>query len=115
MIIENTGLNGVKSDLAFLDEVTTDLGFIRWQWEYYRATYDYKIEDAKSKNEYLLRINTRVEVGKLERPDSILNIEQVYIGRVTFPHGLEYTSPVPQAVLDEANRKLTELKKKLEQ
>ncbi|MFD0867632.1 YugN-like family [Chlamydia abortus] len=115
MIIENTGLNGMKSDLAYLDKVTSEVGFVRWQWEYYRATYDYKIEDAKSGETYFLRINTRVEIGKLERPDTILNIEQVYIGRATFPHGLEYTSPIPQAVLDLAKRKLTELKAKLEQ
>ncbi|GIP20345.1 MULTISPECIES: YugN family protein [Paenibacillus] len=112
MIFENTGLDGIKSDLAYLDESAEKVGFIRWQWEYYRATYDYKIED--NNNEYFLRINTRAVEGKLERPDAVLAIEAVYMGRATFPHGLEYESPIPSDVLSKANQKLTELKKLLE-
>ncbi|USB34592.1 YugN family protein [Paenibacillus sp. YPG26] len=112
MIFENTGLDGIKSDLAYLDESAEKVGFVRWQWEYYRATYDYKIEDNNS--EYFLRINTRALEGKLERPDTVLAIEAVYMGRATFPHGLEYESPIPSQVLSKANQKLTELKKLLE-
>lgn len=112
MIFENTGLDGIKSDLAYLDESAEKVGFVRWQWEYYRATYDYKIEDNNS--EYFLRINTRALDGKLERPDTVLAIEAVYMGRATFPHGLEYESPIPSQVLSHANQKLNELKKLLE-
>ncbi|MNH77043.1 YugN-like family protein [compost metagenome] len=112
MIFENTGLDGIKSDLAYLDESAEKVGFVRWQWEYYRATYDYKIED--NSNEYFLRINTRALEGKLERPDTVLAIEAVYMGRATFPHGLEYESPIPSQVLSKANQKLNELKKLLE-
>lgn len=112
MIFENTGLDGIKSDLAYLDESAEKVGFVRWQWEYYRATYDYKIEDNNS--EYFLRINTRALEGKLERPDTVLAIEAVYMGRATFPHGLEYESPIPSQVLSKANQKLNELKKLLE-
>ena len=65
MIFENTGLDGLHSDLAYLDECAEKVGFIRWQWEYYRATYDLKIED-KNQAEYFLRINTRAVEGKLE-------------------------------------------------
>lgn len=112
MIVENTGLNGLQSDLAYLDESAEKVGFIRWQWEYYRATYDYKIEF--NNDEYFLRFNTRVVEGKLERPDSILAIEAVYIGRATFPHGLEYESEVPASVMNIANSKLSQLKQLLE-
>ncbi|MNM68381.1 YugN-like family protein [compost metagenome] len=112
MIVENTGLDGLKSDLAYLDESAEKVGFIRWQWEYYRATYDYKIEF--NNEEYFLRINTRVIEGKLERPDTILAIEAVYMGRATFPHGLEYESEIPASVMQTANQKLSELKQLLE-
>ncbi|MNO68556.1 YugN-like family protein [compost metagenome] len=112
MIVENTGLDGLKSDLAYLDESAEKVGFIRWQWEYYRATYDYKIEF--NNEEYFLRINTRVIEGKLERPDTILAIEAVYMGRATFPHGLEYESEIPASVMQIANNKLSELKQLLE-
>ncbi|WP_106768200.1 YugN family protein [Paenibacillus faecalis] len=114
MIFENTGLDGLKSDLAYLDESAEKVGFIRWQWEYYRATYDFKIEDKKSDAEYFLRINTRAVEGKLEKPDAVLQIEAVYLGRATFPHGLEYETPAPQPVLDVATKKLQELKLLLE-
>lgn len=113
MIIENSGLIGLKSDLAHLDHVTQKLGFVRWQWEYNRATYDLKIEDRATSSEYYLRINTRVESGKLESPHAILYVKDVYIGRATFPHGLDYQSPIPDQVLKTAQQKLAELKKEL--
>lgn len=109
MIFKNTGLDGLKSDLAYLDESAEKVGFIRWQWEYYRATYDYKIEDESTKSEYFVRINTRVVDGKLEKPDSILAVEAVYLGKATFPHGLDYDSSVPQPVVKLANQKLQQL------
>lgn len=112
MIVENSGLDGLKSDLAYLDESAEKVGFIRWQWEYYRATYDYKIEFEQ--DEYFLRINTRAVEGKLERPDTVLAIEAVYMGRATFPHGLEYESEVPAQVMKTASARLAELKQLLE-
>lgn len=113
MIIEAPGLKGMKSDLAHLDEVAGKLGFVRWQWEYYRATYDLKFEDKASKSEYFLRVNTRVESGKLESPYAILVIEDTYIGKTSFPHGLDYEAPIPDSILKSANQKLQELKKLL--
>lgn len=113
MILENTGLNGLKSDLAHLDESAESLGFVRWQWEYTRATYDLKLPDNDSKNDYYLRVSTRAVEGKLERPDAILQIEAVYIGRATFPHGLEYESPVPQPIMAEASKRVEQLKQLL--
>lgn len=113
MIIENTGLNGIKAELSHLDAATGSLGFVRWQWEYYRATYDCKFEDTANNAEYYLRINTRAVEGKLENPYAVLVIEDVYIGRATFPHGLDYNAPIPDAVLNAAKQKLADLKQKL--
>ncbi|TVY08722.1 YugN family protein [Paenibacillus cremeus] len=113
MIIENSGLKGMSSDLAHLDESMEQLGFVRWQWEYYRATYDLKIEDKANREDYFLRINTRAESGKLESPHAVLSVEAVYIGRATFPHGLDYNSAIPDSILKAANGKLAELKSKL--
>lgn len=113
MIIENTGLSGLKSDLAHLDDVTTKLGFVRWQWEYYRATYDLKFEDLTNQAEYFLRVNARVESGKLENPHAILYLEDAYMGKATFPHGLDYSSPIPDAILKAAKQKLAKLNQEL--
>ncbi|MDQ0112967.1 YugN family protein [Paenibacillus harenae] len=113
MIIENTGLNGVKSELYHLDESAEKVGFVRWQWEYYRATYDLKLEDRVNGNDYFLRINTRAVEGKLESAHAVLVIEAVYIGRATFPHGMEYESPIPQAIMNTATQRIEQLKQLL--
>ena len=110
MIIEQTGLNGVTSDLEHLDESAEKLGFVRWQWEYNRATYDLKLEDKANGDDYYLRISTRAVEGRLESPDAILKIEHVYIGKATFPHGLDYEAPIPAPILDTAKQRLSELK-----
>ncbi|WP_127531506.1 YugN family protein [Paenibacillus kobensis] len=113
MIIENTGLNGMTSDLGHLDESAEKLGFVRWQWEYTRATYDLKLEDNASRETYFVRFNTRAVEGKLENPNAVLSIEAVYLGRATFPHGLDYESQVPQQILNIANQRLEQLRKLL--
>jgi hypothetical protein len=113
VIIETTNLKGLKSDLAHLDEVTSQLGFVRWQWEYYRATYDLKIEDKTNREEYFLRVNARVESGKLESPYAILYLEEAYIGKTSFPHGLDYEAPIPDEINKVANQKLTQLQQLL--
>ncbi|WNQ13645.1 YugN family protein [Paenibacillus aurantius] len=113
MIIENAGLKGLKSDLAHLDEVTEKLGFFRGQWESYRATYDYKMTDKNGTDEYYLRINSRVESGKLENPYSILVLTETYIGKTSFPHGLDYDAPIPPSILKEAQDKIAKLKQLL--
>ncbi|GEM_PF-99273 len=109
MIIEDAIINGIQTDLAYLDEVTLKLGFVRWQWEYRRATYDFKMEEDEGKDAYYLRINTRAVEGKLESPDAILRIEAVYMGKATFPHGLDYDTPIPDHVLQKARKKIIEL------
>jgi hypothetical protein len=113
MILEHHGFEQTSVELAQLDEAAEVAGFLRWQWEYYRATYDHQIADPEKKADYFLRINTRVTKGKLEDPEAELAVTDVYIGRATFPHGVDYTSPIPQAILDEARLKLKALKKAL--
>lgn len=111
MIIEQSGLKGIKSELNHLDEVSSKLGFVRWQWEYYRATYDYRIENDN--DEYFLRVNTRAIDGKLESPHAVLVVEDAYIGITTFPHGLNYEIDVPKHVMSEATNKLQQLQQQL--
>jgi len=113
MIIENTGLNGVQSELEHLDDSAEQAGFVRWQWEYYRATYDLKLSDSASGHDYFLRMNTRAVEGKLESPHAVLKIESIYIGRATFPHGMEYESPIPGPIMNTAMQRLEQLKQLL--
>lgn len=113
MILDNSGLKGIKADLAHLDKATTKVGFFRWQWEYTRATYEYKIEDKVNKENYYVRFNTRAIEGKLESPSAVLVIEDAYLGRATYPHGLDYDSPLPDAIVKQSQQKLAELKEQL--
>ncbi|WP_309121372.1 YugN family protein [Paenibacillus sp.] len=113
MIIDDSGLKGLQAELADLDQSSEKLGFVRWQWEYYRATYDLKIEDQPNREDYYLRINTRAVEGKLENPSAVLAVEDVYLGRASFPHGLDYESPIPDAILKNAKQKLAALKQLL--
>ncbi len=113
MIIENSGLNGVQTELHHMDTVTEKAGFVRGQWDYYRATYDLKLHDRTSGSDFYLRINTKVVEGKLERPYALLEVEHVFIGRATFPHSLEYESPVPGHIMDTVNQRLQQVTKAL--
>ena len=113
MIIENTGLEGLNSELSYMDAVMDKLGFVRWQWEYYRATYDHQIADPDGGTAYFLRVNTRVLEGKLESPNAILTTEAVYLGKAVFPHGVDYNADIPNSVLQIANKKLEQLQKEL--
>lgn len=113
MIIEDVEIKGLVSELAFLDEVTTKLGFVRWQWEYTRATFDLKIEEKAENADYYLRVNARATQGKLESPYAVLVLEAAYIGKGTFPHGLDYDSPIPEPILRFSRQKLFELHREL--
>lgn len=111
MIIDDNGYKGLQSELGYLDEVAEKIGFIRWQWENYRATYDYEIQHGE--DTYYLRVNTRAVEGMLESPRAVLEIEVAYVGRATYPLGLEYDDPIPAPVLKASQVKLNELKAKL--
>lgn len=113
MIIEAPKIKGIKATLDRLDEAASSLGFVRWQWEYYRATYDFKYEDPSTGEDYYLRVNARVESGKLESPYAVLRLEDAYVGKATFPHGLDYNAPIPEAVLKTSKQKLQELERRL--
>ncbi|MFD2670222.1 YugN family protein [Marinicrinis sediminis] len=109
MILENK-TKGLKSELSHLDAVMEQAGFVRWQWEYYRATYDYKMIDNDAKHDYFLRINTRVVEGKLESPSAVLVIEEAYLGVATFPHGVNYDEAViPAPYVKQAQQKIESL------
>jgi hypothetical protein len=113
LIIEDNGLKGIRTELVDLDNHSEKIGFVRWQWEYYRATYDVKLEDKPNNAEYFLRINARAIEGKLENPAAVLVIEDVYVGKATFPHGLDYDSPIPDLIVKNAKQKLAALKQLL--
>lgn len=111
MIIEGTGLEGKEITLEQLDEIASELGFVRWSWDYKRATYDYKYEDQKSGHTFYLRVPVVCLKGEIEDEpnESLLQFHEPYIGRHLHPHGFDYDFNFPSTVLDNAKRKLKNL------
>jgi len=111
MVIKETGIGGTEITLAELDHVMDELGFVRWAWDYNHATYDLKLVDKG--NTYYLRVQANVVEGGLEDPDTLLKLEEPFLGKHLFPHGLDYDAAMPDSVTDNAKRKLSSLKDKL--
>lgn len=118
MKIEGTGLEEKEIKIMELDEEARELGFVRWSWDYKRATYDYKYEDKKSGETFYLRLPAVVIKGEIEdevkeHNDALLKVGQPYIGRHTYPHGLDYEYDFPKYILDDAKKRLEKLSSKI--
>ncbi|WP_202081019.1 YugN family protein [Caldalkalibacillus salinus] len=111
MKIEETGLEGKEVTVHDFDHAADDLGFVRWAWDYKRATYDFKYEDKKQGEIYYLRVPATSIKGEIEEEgsDSVLKIGTPYIGRHTYPHGLDYEYNFPKKILDDAKKRLENL------
>lgn len=74
---------------------------------------DLRLQIREGNDTYYLRINTRAVEGKLENPHAVLAIEDAYIGKAAYPHGVDYNAPIPDRVLQTAKSKLDQLKSAL--
>lgn len=111
MVIKDTGIGTKEVFFADLEHYMSELGFDRGAWDYKHATYDYKIQDKG--NVFYLRIEANVTEGKLEDSHSVLKLDEPYMGKHLFPHGLDYDYPMPDSVVQTAKRKLQMLNEKL--
>jgi len=111
MVIKDTGVGTKEVFFADLEHYMSELGFDRGAWDYKHATYDYKIQDKG--NVFYLRIEANVAEGKLEDSHSVLKLDEPYMGKHLFPHGLDYDYPMPDSVVQTAKRKLQMLNEKL--
>jgi len=116
MKFEGTNLDGKQLTLIDLDHVMEQLGFVRWAWDYKRATYDYKFEDHKSGHTFYLRIPAVCLKGEIqdEPNESVLEIGEPYIGRHLHPHGFDYEFKFPNTILDNAKRKLEAVSREIQ-
>lgn len=111
MVIKETGIGSKEVFFADLEHYMSDLGFDRGAWDYKHATYDYKIDDKG--NTYYLRIEANVLKGKLEDSHAELKLEEPFIGKHLFPHGIDYDCNMPDSVVQTAKRKLQMLNEKI--
>lgn len=121
MILHDTGIEGTELTLGELDHVLQEIGFIRWAWDYDHATYDYKYEiegsaDAKAKNDvYYLRVTGHALDGVIENGETVLKLHEPYMGKTIFPHGIDYNAEIPKNIMEDAKKRLSQLKSKLDE
>lgn len=120
MILHDSGIDGKVIDMRDVDNVLEDLGFIRWGWDYDYATYDYKYEivdscpEAKAKNDiYYLRITGDAVEGNVLHGRAVLRLWDPYVGKATFPHGVDYDAEVPPFIMNKIKQKVQEASQKL--
>jgi hypothetical protein len=112
MILTDVKTKGIRKEFGELEKLMTDLGFIRWSWDYGKATYDLKY--TLDGIDYYLRLTGRV-VGdkKLEHKKALLELDHPKFVRHFFPHGLDENAEVPEGLKEEVNAKLAALEEAL--
>lgn len=110
MILNDAKTIGVKKEFGELEQLMKGMGFVRWSWDYGKATYDYKMT-LDGVDYYLCLRGVVVNNKRLEHPKALLKLEQPYFARHFFPHGLDKEAEVPAGLQDEVNAKLVELTK----
>lgn len=115
MILENSDLEGKTVQFSVLEHIAGSLGLVRdGQWDYERATYDYKFENMITGDVYYLRVPTIAVEGMIEQSDAVLKIGTPYVGKHYYPHGVEYDEDFPDDIVKTCNEKLKQLSDKLE-
>lgn len=112
MILNEAKTKGIKKEFGELEKLMKGLGFVRWSWDYRKATYDYRLSNDGV--DYYLRLRGTVINDKaLEHSKALLELETPVFVRHFFPHGLDENAEVPEALKDQVNEKLAELEKAL--
>ncbi|SFI98676.1 YugN family protein [Thermoflavimicrobium dichotomicum] len=112
MIFHEAKTKGIKKQFKELETIMKQLGFVRWSWDYEKATYDLKYT-ADGVDYYLRLRGTVVNDKALEHPQAILEMGTPVFVRHFFPHGLDDSVEVPPALESQVKEKLAELEKAL--
>ncbi|MDG4655807.1 YugN family protein [Ectobacillus antri] len=89
MKLNGTELDEQIVDFSRLTEIMNDYGFVlAGQWDYERATYDYKFELLK--DVYYLRVQAYAIEGDLGGRHARVKLLTPLLGKHYYPHGVEY-------------------------
>jgi hypothetical protein len=112
---DNTGIDDVVVPFPVLENMMDVVGLIRGShWDYDRATYDFKFEEAHNGNVYYLRVPAVAVKGEIEKRDCIVKLGTPYIGRYYYPHGVEYyDEEFPEHILTTCEDRLSKLNEAL--
>jgi YugN-like family len=115
MKFENTGLEGLRADLNYLDDVLPRFGLIReGQWDYERVTYDRKFE-LKEGTFYLRVFGFAVE-GDVGAHKATIQLMTPLLGKHYYPHGVEYgeNENFPKSLVNQCEKILADVKAEIE-
>lgn len=112
-MVINTEIAGKELTLSELNHVLEAEGFVRWAWDYEHITYDYKLIDNSTKTTYYLRVQANLVEGHTEDHEAVLKLEEPFIGKHLFPHGIDYDAVIPSAIMNKAKERLAAVKGKL--
>lgn len=117
MKLESTGIENTVIDLHSLDHITAKHAFIRaGQWDYERATYDYKIGSNEKNVTYYIRIMAHAEEGDVDSRTAIVKLLTPLLGKHYYPHGVEYGEEenFPESIVERANTLLAKVAEELQ-
>jgi hypothetical protein len=116
MKFEEVGLSGKTVQFSVLEHLLSDLGFVlAGQWDYERATYDYKFEDMVTGDVYYLRVQGIAVEGEIPNKYAQVKLLTPLLGKYYYPHGVEYgDEEFPKNILEQSKRKLQAFSEALE-
>ncbi|MGF7533326.1 YugN family protein [Bacillus mexicanus] len=84
-----SGLEGVKAELSWLDDLMESKGLVRaGQWDYERVTYDKKFSTVEGT--FYLRIQGIATEGDIGSGRAVIQLMSPLLGKHYYPHGVEY-------------------------
>ncbi|BAC13400.1 YugN family protein [Oceanobacillus iheyensis] len=117
MKLENTGIENTVIDIQSLDHITAKHAFIRaGQWDYERATYDYKIGSNEKNVTYYIRIMAHSKEGDVDKRSAVVTLLPPLVGKHYYPHGVEYGDgeDFPESIVERANTLLKKVSDELQ-
>jgi hypothetical protein len=115
MKFANTGIEQIKADLNFLDDLMLEYGFVReGAWDYERVTYDRKFE--LEEGTFYLRIMGYATSGDVGANKATIQLMAPLLGKHYYPHGVEYKDEhFPISLVNECEKILNLLKQKVDE
>ena len=68
MVFKDSGIAGTQKTFAQLEKVMSQLGFVRWTWDYDFAIYDMRFDDLNKIKRTICGCGPTVSKGDWNRP-----------------------------------------------
>lgn len=110
MKVVQSELIGKQFEFGILRHKLESLGFILGEtFTYTYAVFDYELHKSKIEYDYYLRIFVDVVKGKIEKPDAIVQINNIEIFKAMYHNGIFRDDDVPAEYVKKAEALLKEV------